>query len=203
MAAAAMLSPAVLPVIDWQATTDSITSSTATIRDPRAMGASPASVTVGGLCRTSETLFQPRLARYAACGEGQNLEARLRDLLAALPADAVAARVHVREAAIALFQLPRARVHDRRHDLVVVRERRHAQRVLDDLAAVIALPRRARARGNGARQRIPLPLQLPPDRSHRCLRVDVDLGRTRRRTRARAGGAREPGARTARWAATR
>src|SRR5437899_3294541 len=187
MAAASMLSPAVLPVIDWQATTDSITSSTATIRDPRAMGASPASVTVGGLCRTSETLFQPRLARYAACGEGQNLEARLRDLLAALPADAVAARIHVREGAIDLFQLPRARVHDRRHDLVVVRERRHAQRVLDDLAAVVALARRARARGNGARQRIPLRLQLLSDRSHRCLRVDVGWGLTAERVPVRRG----------------
>src|SRR5439155_20399697 len=123
--APAPLSPAVLLVIVGRATTDSTTRSTATIRDRRSMGASPASVTVGGLCRTSETLFQPRLARYAACGEGQNLEARLRDLLAALPADAVAARFHVREGAIDLFQLPRARVHDRRHDLVVVRERRH------------------------------------------------------------------------------
>src|SRR2546429_6111204 len=66
MAAASMLSPAVLPVIDWQATTDSITSSTATIRDPRAMGASPASVTVGGLCPTSQNPVQPRLARHAA-----------------------------------------------------------------------------------------------------------------------------------------
>src|SRR5882724_824381 len=195
MVASSMLSPAVLPVIDWQATTDSITSSTATSRNPRFIDASPASV-MGGLFDASQTLFQPRLARHAARGERQNLEACLRGLLAALPADAVAARVDVGEGAIDLFQLARTRVHDRRHDLVVVRERGHAERVLDDLAAVIAFTRGARARGNSARQRIPLRLQLPSDRSHRCLRVNVSLGGTQRRTRASAAGARQPRAET-------
>src|SRR5882762_10080800 len=192
MVASSMLSPAVLPVIDWQATTDSITSSTATSRNPRFIDASPASVMVGMLCGASEALFQPRLARHAACGERQNLEACLRDLLAALPADAVAARVDVREGTIDLFQLARARVHDRRHDLVIVGERRHAERVLDDLAPVIAFTRGARARRNGARQGIALGLQLPLDRSHRCLRVECGLGGTRRRTRASAVQSRQP-----------
>src|SRR2546430_15651148 len=46
MAAAAVLSPAVLPGIDLQATTRNLPSSPGTIRDPPSLGASPASVLV-------------------------------------------------------------------------------------------------------------------------------------------------------------
>jgi hypothetical protein len=87
----------------------------------------------------SEARLDPALTRHAACGERQDLQARLRDLLAAVAADTIPPGVDVGERAINLLQLARACVDDRRHDLVVVRDRRHAKWILEDLAAVIVV----------------------------------------------------------------
>src|SRR5439155_11872821 len=167
MVASAIFSPAVFPVVDEQATSESITSSTATSRNRRSITDSPA----GDWCRlrsAPEARLEPSLAADAARGEGENLETRLRDFLAALAADAVPAGVDVGESAIDRLHLPRPRVHDRRHDFVVVGDRVHAGGVLEDLATVIVVLCRARARRDPARQRITLAFEFSSDRSH-CL----------------------------------
>ena len=60
---------------------------------------------VASLCRAPEARLEPPLTGHAARGERQDLEARLRDFLAALAADPIAAGVHVGERPIDLFQL--------------------------------------------------------------------------------------------------
>src|SRR5438105_15333313 len=113
MVASSMFSPAVLPVVDEHATSESITSSTATSRNRRSIGDSPAVVWWWWLRSASEACLEAALAGDTARGKRKNLEARLWDVFAALAADAIPAGVDVGESAIDLLDLASARVHDR------------------------------------------------------------------------------------------